>query len=192
MPKSLHKVQKHIAKKKGRNAQLHEGSRDARIILRASSRDQRVEKGSSVRRRSNNQYLERIVFIKRELFGEDAANIDALNIDVPTPEPLSQDEIAKILDQYLSRYDVEYTEVKAARRAGRPLSSREQVLKSLRDSERQEHESGFWIPDLTDQKNVEVLKAWNGQWVALNNMKFVRVSSQGEVKPSIWPPTGNS
>ena len=193
MPKSLHKVQKHITKKKGKNAQLHENSRDSRIILRANARDQRVRKVTSLREKANRQYLDRVKFIKTQIFGNEDGTDEAETMDTTTAiKPFSTNETVSMIDKYISRHDDEFAEIKASRRSGRPASSREEALKKTIEIERTEFESGFWVPDLADKMNLETLKSWNGQWVGLNTMKFVRVAKRGEVTTSVWPPRGNS
>lgn len=47
--KSLSKVQKHVVKKKGKNAPLHEDSRDSRRLRTASARDDKHRKAASIR-----------------------------------------------------------------------------------------------------------------------------------------------
>ena len=49
MPKSLKKVQEHIARRKGKAAVLHEKSRDSKILQRASVREGRIAKQVSGR-----------------------------------------------------------------------------------------------------------------------------------------------
>jgi translation machinery-associated protein 16 len=56
MPRALHKVSKHITKKKGKNLVLHENSRDSRMLLRAGARDHRVQKVTSLREKINRPY----------------------------------------------------------------------------------------------------------------------------------------
>jgi translation machinery-associated protein 16 len=60
------------------------------------------------------------------------------------------------------------------------------------ENEVREFESGYWIPDLSNQENLEKLKNWNGEWVGMNVMKFVRVTKAGEIRSSSFPPKGNS
>lgn len=51
--KALHKVQKHIVKKKGRNASIHEHSRDSKRLQRASGREDRIAKVVNARQKVN-------------------------------------------------------------------------------------------------------------------------------------------
>ena len=56
MPRSLHKVTKHIAKKKGTAAALHARSRDSKMLLRAGARDARVDRVTALREKVNLPY----------------------------------------------------------------------------------------------------------------------------------------
>lgn len=55
MPSQLHKVQKHIIKKKGstKTKSLHENSRDARRLRRADNRDDRVSRVENLKQKAN-------------------------------------------------------------------------------------------------------------------------------------------
>jgi translation machinery-associated protein 16 len=52
----LGKVQKHIIKKKGKNANLHEGSRDTKRLQSASMRDNKLNRLAAVREKQNKPY----------------------------------------------------------------------------------------------------------------------------------------
>lgn len=97
-------------------------------------------------------------------------------------------DLSSITLDFIRRNDEALTEAKASRRAGRPPSKEETTLTQLIDTERQELKAGFWVPDLRDGDVVKMLKEWNGDWVALGQMKFVRVDDKGTVKDSQWPP----
>jgi len=58
--------------------------------------------------------------------------------------------------------------------------------------EAREYVSGFWMPDLEDAANVKLLKDWEGQWVGLNTMQFVRIAKKGVRHESSFPPKGQS
>lgn len=48
--------------------------------------------------------------------------------------------------------------------------------------EEDEYKSGFEIPDLQDEKNVEALQEWTGEWnTMMSRIKFVRVARDGGV-----------
>lgn len=53
MPKSLAKVQKKVAKKKGNSNSLHENSRDAQKLRRAGARSERLDKVAAARAKAN-------------------------------------------------------------------------------------------------------------------------------------------
>jgi translation machinery-associated protein 16 len=46
------------------------------------------------------------------------------------------------------------------------------------------------LPDLEDDANVQALDQWMGDWTALVNIKFVRLSRNGERRTSSFPPKG--
>ena len=63
MPKTLHKVQKQIKKKKGRastGAALHEKSRDAKRLQSAMSRDERIAKLAASKAKANSHQRDNI------------------------------------------------------------------------------------------------------------------------------------
>ncbi|KAK4697111.1 translation machinery-associated protein 16, partial [Lecanoromycetidae sp. Uapishka_2] len=104
----------------------------------------------------------------------------------------SLNENSKDAQRYLSRHDEELAELKSQRRPGRPSSTREDLLKQHTQTEDREYTGGFWMPDLTDGGNLKTLRGWNGEWTALNTLKYVRVSRGGTNKPSSFPPKGLS
>jgi len=179
MPSQLAKVQKHVAKKKGRKINsLHENSRDARRLRRASSRDDRVARMSNVREKANRHWLERVAFFQDNL--------------PETLHPLETERIQELIQTYLDRDEGELAEMKAERRPGRPMSTRQTVLEQQRDVERKEFESGFWMPNLQDGETLVKLDGWKGEWIGLSPMRFLRVDDKGGVKESQFPPRGAS
>lgn len=53
MPKSLAKVQKKVAKKKGNSNSLHENSRDAQKLRRAGARSEKLDRLAAARAKAN-------------------------------------------------------------------------------------------------------------------------------------------
>ena len=93
---------------------------------------------------------------------------------------------------YLTRHDQEIAELKSQRRPGRPSSNREDLLQQSVKMEYREYDGGFWIPDMQDEGNLGLLRGWNGEWTALNAFKYVRLSKDGTMKESSFPPKGLS
>lgn len=60
------------------------------------------------------------------------------------------------------------------------------------DREDREFAAGFWMPDLEDEESLRLLRAWNGQWTSLSSLKYVRLTRDGIVNPSSFPPKGKS
>lgn len=93
---------------------------------------------------------------------------------------------------YVRRDEDELQQVKAERRPGRPASTREDLLNRRIASDAQEYNSGYWIPDVTDDDTFKKLQSWTGEWSALGTIKFVRLTREGLLLPSSFPPKGQS
>lgn len=48
------------------------------------------------------------------------------------------------------------------------------------------------LPDLTDTDNAVLLERWEGTMSYLPTLKWVRISKDGAVRPSSFPPKGLS
>ena len=105
---------------------------------------------------------------------------------------LSVSEIQAMIEDFLGRDDEELATLKAGRRAGRPPSTRETLLKQNQATEQGEYASGFWVPDLENVDNLQKLKAWNGLWSGLPTLQFARISKDGAKRESSFPPKGMS
>ena len=179
MPSALAKVQKHVKKKKGDKIKsLHENSRDAQRLRRASSRDDRINRLTSIREKVNKQWIDRIVFFQERL--------------PATLHPLEMENIQTLIQKYVARNDEELEQLKSERRAGRPPSTRQTLLEQQRKADEKEHESGIWLPNLRDEETLVKLDGWTGDWVSLGNMRFVRVNIDGRLSESQFPPRGAS
>ena len=179
MPSKLSKIQKHVTKKKGAKAtSLHENSRDAHRLRQAGARDDKVARMTAVRNKVNKQWIDRVAFFRDRL--------------PETLHPLEAEKIQGLVRDYLARSDEEIEQLRAGRRAGRPASTRQTLLEQQRKVEEKEFESGFWMPNLQDEETITRLDGWKGDWVGLGVMRFVRVSKDGTVGGSAFPPRGAS
>ncbi|PYH40268.1 translation machinery-associated protein 16 [Aspergillus saccharolyticus JOP 1030-1] len=178
MPKTLQKVHKHIAKKRGAVEALHEFSRDARRLRRATARDDRVARVSANMSRGRQTYVDRISYFYETLPEDTTA--------------MSEDEMKDIVARYINRSVPEIEQLQSERRKGRPPSKREEALLQRTDVENKEFKTGFWMPDLSDESVIKSLRAWNGDWSGLSTMKFIRITKDGGKQPSIFPPKGMS
>ena len=106
--------------------------------------------------------------------------------------PLPTETVLEFVSEYVGRSKDELEEMQAARQHRKSASAREINMRQQMENEVREFESGYWIPDLSSQENLEKLKNWNGEWVGMNVMKFVRVKKAGEIRSSSFPPKGNS
>ncbi|KAL9624245.1 MAG: hypothetical protein Q9160_001492 [Pyrenula sp. 1 TL-2023] len=180
MTKALHKVQKHISKKKGgKVTALHENSRDAKRLRQASAREEKLGKLVTATVRANQLYIDRIAWFQDRL-------------DDDRSELGSSVGLQHCVERFINRHQEELEHLKAERRPGRPPSKQEERLQHRRDEEGKEIQSGFWAPDLANEQCIQNLKKWNGQWHALNTLTFVRITQDGQVKPSSFPPKSQS
>ena len=98
----------------------------------------------------------------------------------------------QIYGSYVDRDNEELEKIKSERRPGRPASTREDLLQQRITMEEREYEGGYWVPDMTDEKSVEKLRDWPGEWTSLSTLKFVRLDKNGVLHESCFPPKGQS
>ncbi|MCJ1429195.1 hypothetical protein MMC29_007108 [Sticta canariensis] len=178
MAKSLAKVQKKISKKKRKINSLHENSRDSQKLRRAGARAEKLERMSAARAKANQPHLHRVAFF------QGAAKV--------ATGPMEVENIQILIQRYLGRHDEEIEQIKSERRPGRPSSNREDLLRQQLAIEDREYSAGFWLPDMEDGQNLELVRNWNGEWTSLSNLKYVRLTRAGTKSPSRFPPKGQS
>jgi len=179
MPRALHKVQKQISKKRGgKPTALHENSRDARRLVQAGAREDKLAKIMSLAHKSNQHYVDRVTWFQDATVNQES--------------PLSDTDVQQLVESYIGRADEELAELKAAQRPGRPRSKAEDRILDRIESEQKEFKSGFWMPELRDAASLELVKRWGGQWAGLNTLNFVRAHKDAEIKSSSFPPKGLS
>ena len=98
------------------------------------------------------------------------------------------DEMQTLVEKFFKQDEDELAEMKAKRRPGRPASARQDLLQAKLNLGHKEYNSGFWLPDMEDERNVERLQEWNGEWESLNNLTFIRITRAGSKAPSQFPP----
>ncbi|TFK51777.1 hypothetical protein OE88DRAFT_1467516 [Heliocybe sulcata] len=97
----------------------------------------------------------------------------------PEGETLTLPVIHALLkDVWLTRHDTELASERAARRKGRPKSTREQHLEDIKLRESEEYRTGLEIPDLTHLANMELFRRWDQKELAfVQLLRYIRVSS---------------
>ncbi|KAJ5711724.1 hypothetical protein N7488_005880 [Penicillium malachiteum] len=178
MPRTLQKVHKQIAKKRGAVDALHEFSRDARRLRRAGARDDRLVHHTSAVLKARQPYMERLHYF-----------FDAIQT---TEQPLTDAELGELVKKCIYRDAEEIAELEKERRKGRPPTRREEALKQRTQTEEKEFKTGFWMPDLGDEETLLKLKHWNGEWTALSSAKFARLLNTGGKQSSSFPPKSMS
>lgn len=83
-----------------------------------------------------------------------------------------------VADVWLTRHDAELEEERAARRKGRPKSTKECKLEEIMLREAEEYRTGLEVPDLTYPENVALYRTWDQREVAfIQALRFIRISS---------------
>lgn len=100
------------------------------------------------------------------------------------------EQIKPLIEEFVHQHDEEYAEEKKKRRAGRPPSTKEDVLRLRIAKDLKEYENGFYLPDLTIPDNAVYLDRWDGTWSYLPSLKWHTISKDGTVKPASFPPKG--
>lgn len=107
--------------------------------------------------------------------------------------------LAALVERFIARSTIalQYLHESNPPRSNRPVSTREAALRRVLADENEEFDSGFWIPDLGDGKvREDLLGRWDGGWVGLGFLRFVRVSrgkdGEVEIRESRWPPNWES
>ncbi|KAK9478055.1 translation machinery-associated protein 16 [Lipomyces japonicus] len=161
--KSLKKVEQKIKKK---NA-VHPKARKFLQLNRATLREKKLSKQKMSTTSRDAQTIRLQAF--RAAIDEDAYK---------DRQSFTDDEIKTIITRFISRDDDEIESLQAARRPGRPSSTRQDALETRRDFEIEEFSTGFYSPDLLDEANVKLLRAWNLDYSGIGKLKFVRISRQ--------------
>ncbi|KAL7810047.1 translation machinery-associated protein 16 [Trichoderma aethiopicum] len=175
MPSTLHKTRKQISKKRnGEVNALHEKSRDSFRLRKAGVRDQRLEKLAAARNKREQPIVERVTFFQQKVREQGS-------------EPLEVAAVQAIIHTYVHQYDEEYEAVKKTRRAGRPASTKEDLLKIKIAALEKEYEAGFLIPDITTAEGVKSLDAWEGSWAYLTSLPWIKVTASGNVRKAELP-----
>ena len=157
---SLNKVSKNI-KQKGK---LHVKGRKFKQLNRATLRDQKLAGRKVKSQELRDKELLSIKFIQEAVRNR------------PDQLTFNLEEMKLFLESYLARDDEELTELREARRPGRPLKARQQLLEEKTKHEAQLYETGIRIPDLLDKETVEKLRLWTGSSGGTTAMKFVHVA----------------
>ncbi|KAF2857632.1 hypothetical protein K470DRAFT_283713 [Piedraia hortae CBS 480.64] len=180
----LNKVQKSLQKKKKRTiTALHPKSRDAHRLSRAQARDDRVAKTVSARQKANRPWLERVEFFQSKILPAEWNEMDL--------DDRSTGDARSLIKEFIARHDDELASLQKDRRPGRPPAQRQVLLEQQKERETSEFKSGFWVPDLLDQKTREKLMEWKkNDWLGLSNLNFKRVDDEGKVRESDFPPKG--
>ncbi|KAG8214994.1 hypothetical protein J3R82DRAFT_8398 [Butyriboletus roseoflavus] len=98
---------------------------------------------------------------------------------LPPVGVLALEELHTVVrDVWLTRHDNELEQERAARRKGRPKSTKETKLEEIKVRETEEYRTGIEVPDLTHDPTVQLFRRWDQKEIAYVHMlRFIRISS---------------
>jgi len=145
---------------------FHPHSRKASQLERASLRKTKLATASTKRSRKTINKVDRVQFFYHCL----PANVPSLSLP----------ELHVIVQKlWLTRHDSDIEIEQAARRKGRPKSTKETKLLEIKLQDQEEYRSGIELPDLTHPPTVELFRKWkNGDAAYLSLLRFIRISSE--------------
>ncbi|KAH9254773.1 hypothetical protein BASA81_007191 [Batrachochytrium salamandrivorans] len=127
----------------------HPYSRKALQIQRALHRDDSISKKKLDRDQHKRLAVERVLWFK---------------FAIPDPpEVTTEADVHAVIDMYINRYEDEIAQIKSQLRKNRPKPGRLDLLESMRAKDLAEYNGGIEVPLMSDIKNVELLKAWEGR-----------------------------
>ncbi|KZT59924.1 hypothetical protein CALCODRAFT_430282 [Calocera cornea HHB12733] len=161
------KAGKSSSSKKGPKEKVfHPESRKAGQLERKLLRKHKLEKAGVAKSHKALEQVDRNVFFLHALPEEALA--------------LTLSEVHDILrDVWLTRFDPLIEAEQAARRKGRPRSTKEDKLLEQKRKETEEYRTGIEIPDLTHEATVALFRRWNADDPGyLPLLRWIRVSSE--------------
>ncbi|GLB41778.1 putative translation machinery-associated protein 16 [Lyophyllum shimeji] len=143
---------------------FHPSSRKAAQLARTALRKGKLGNLASKRGQKNNSLVDFYGFFYHAL---------------PEEGVLTLPELHHIVgDIWLTRFDEELEQERAARRIGRPKSAREMKLEEIKLREAEEYRTGMEVPDLTHPATVEVFRRWDQKELAyIQLLRFIRITS---------------
>ncbi|KAF8075006.1 hypothetical protein FPV67DRAFT_1559612 [Lyophyllum atratum] len=103
---------------------------------------------------------------------------------IPEEGVLTLPELHRVVDDiWLTRFDEELEQERAARRKGRPKSAKETKLEEIKLREVDIYRTGMEVPDLTHPATVEIFRRWDQKELAyIQLLRFIRITS---VEPDV-------
>uniref|UniRef100_A0A0L0NTV7 Translation machinery-associated protein 16 n=1 Tax=Candidozyma auris TaxID=498019 RepID=A0A0L0NTV7_CANAR len=159
LAKSLTKVSKKIA---GSSATLHAKGRKFKQLSRATEREAKIRAKKQRHMEQKNHELLFYLHIQE-------------SIQNRQEETFTMEDMREIVTLWVCRDDEELKEIDRNRRPGRPLTSKQQLLKEKRAHDEHVFETGIRTPDLRDKDTVINVRNWNGNVGASTAWKFTTV-----------------
>ena len=96
---------------------------------------------------------------------------------ITTASGIPDDEIHKLIGEYLARFEDEEMRLKAEQRPNRPIPKRLDEIRHLIGAEKAEYRTGpgLEIPDLSSVERLQALFVWDGTRESMDKVQLVRV-----------------
>ncbi|KAH3671051.1 hypothetical protein OGAPHI_000762 [Ogataea philodendri] len=145
---------------------LHPKGRKARLVSRATLRDEKLAKKKAIHQDRKSEELQIVTYFQQVICDNEEWS------GKPTFEP---SEIHAFIQTFIARDDDELEQLRAERRPGRPATKRQDLLEQRKAKESHMYETGWSIPDLQNKTTVELLRNWNGDRGSLTALTFKTV-----------------
>jgi translation machinery-associated protein 16 len=151
----------------------HPNSRRASQLQRIDLRTSRIHEAKRIRKKDGDAKVEKILSI-----------VFLLPPDVSYVPDMAYLH-SFLQSSYLDRHSEELHQLEAERRPGRPTPMALVQLQDRIKREKIEYENGIDIPDLMNEVNVRLLRAWQGDTNQLTLFRFARVSGKDQQQYTI-------
>ncbi|AOA60511.1 Ribosome associating protein [Komagataella phaffii CBS 7435] len=165
--KSLRKVTKNISKSK---SAIHPKGRKFKQLTRASLREKKIAAKKELRSEQKQNDLLIVAFFQDSILETSRLDTKIFTID----------DMKAFIETFIARDDQELQDLKDSRRPGRPASNKQMLLEARREQECGFYSAGWSVPDLTNEENVQRLRAWEGSFGGVTSLKFVSVSEKSQ------------
>lgn len=161
---SLSKVTKNLSKAKSAGS-MHIKGRKFKQLNRATVRDKKLQqrKLDSIEKKSNELVI--VSYIHTQIENE-------------TQPSYTLEEIKGFIESFIDEDREKLSEMEKEHRKGRPISTKQKILQEKIKHEEHMFETGYKVPDLSDEETVKRLRNWNGTTGATTGFKFIHVSKQ--------------
>lgn len=165
--KSISKVSKQIKQKKG---PLHPKGRKAKMLARASLREQKINLTKLHHAEYKDMELLIVRFFQDAITAGEYADLKSFKIS----------DMKIFIEAFIDRDNEELEEMRNERRPGRPSTKKQDLLENRIKKEKHQYLTGWSVPNLTDVDTVELLRKWKGDQGGVTVIKHIICSKNSK------------